>query len=93
MDDIKYKLRKIKIHRLVDKMKEDITEYLSNNIIGTSIEQFCSEKYPEISVEVDRKFDETDKIWKINIIIQKPVEVKSITTLMKLTPTGIKYNN
>ena len=71
MNDITCKLREIKIHRVIQQMKEDITKYMYSNGFGITLEDFVNQKYPEIKVEVERKYDETDKAWKINIIIQK----------------------
>lgn len=75
--------------------KPDKEEYedMYDNMLGLTLEEFVKERYSEIGVEVERTFDQTNKTWKVDIVIQKPVVVKKIETVFTLTPDGVKYNN
>jgi hypothetical protein len=91
MEDVLYKLRKIKFRRTIFQIKEDIYRYMSINSDKIPLDEYLSEKYPEMGIEMNKTFDEKTSIWNFNITIQKPVEI--IENVFTITPNGIKYNN
>jgi hypothetical protein len=91
MDDIKDKLRRIKFHRIVIQIKNDIYDYMGHNTPTMGIEKYLSDKYPNIEIDLNQSFDEKTKIWNFNVTIHKPIHF--IETVFKVTPTGVKYNN
>ena len=83
-EDIIYKVREIKYHRMVYQIRKDITERLYSYSIET-LEEFFNKKYPGIKIESNY----VNGIFQINVTIPRPVHY--ITCDIEITPNGINY--
>jgi len=84
MDDITYKLKKIKFHRLVFQIERDITNHLYK-YSNETLEEILQKKYPGVKVDMNYGKD-----FAYNIYVSIPRPTEKICVKLTVTPTGAK---